>query len=164
MLNMIVAYDTNRAIGADGDLPWGRQLPADMAHFRRLTLRSTVIMGRKTFESIGRPLPERNNIVLSRKQEHQDDRVAWVASLALALVQRSPETPTFVIGGNELYRQALPMTDKVYATEVHHVFAGTDTFFPELDMTMWHETERTDRPMDDKNKYNHSFVIYERKK
>lgn len=163
MLNIIVAYDDNRAIGVDGDLPWGRSLPADLAHFSRLTRHSTVIMGRKTFESIGRPLPERNNIVISRSEEPLDERVTQVASLALALTYQSPDTPTFVIGGGEIYRQALSMTARIHATEVHHRFASTDVFFPELDTTLWHETERTDHQADNNNRYDHTFVMYERK-
>ena len=160
---IIVAYDTNRAIGRGGDLPWGRSLPADLAHFKRLTKGGDVIMGRKTFESIGRrPLPERENIVISSRPTGVKGVLTAVnLSSALALSRY----PTFIIGGARVYGDALnaPEIDTIYATEVDATFSGADTFFPELDMTVWEETDRVHRPADEANVYALDFVIYRRK-
>jgi dihydrofolate reductase len=160
---IIVAYDTNRAIGRGGDLPWGRSLPADLAHFKRLTKGGDVIMGRKTFESIGRrPLPERENIVISSRPTGVKGVLTAVnLSSALALSRY----PTFIIGGAQVYSDALnaPEIDTIYTTEVEATFSGADTFFPELDMTVWEETDRVHRPADEANVYALDFVIYRRK-
>ncbi len=160
---IIVAYDTNRAIGRGGDLPWGRSLPADLAHFKRLTRGSDIIMGRKTFESIGsHPLPERENIVISSRPTGVKGVLTAVnLPSALALSRY----PTFIIGGAQVYGDALgmPEIDTIYATEVDATFSGTDTFFPELDMTVWEETDRVHRPADEANVYALDFVIYRRK-
>lgn len=160
---IIVAYDTNRAIGRGGDLPWGRSLPADLAHFKRLTRGGDVIMGRKTFESIGRrPLPERENIVISSRPTGIKGVLTAVnLESALALSRY----PTFIIGGAQVYGDALgvPEINTIYATEVDATFSGTDTFFPELDMTVWEETDRVHRPADDDNAYAFDFVTYRRK-
>ena len=160
---IIVAYDTNRAIGRGGDLPWGRSLPADLAHFKRLPKGGDVIMGRKTFESIGRrPLPERENIVISSRPTGVKGVLTAVnLSSALALSRY----PTFIIGGAQVYSDALnaPEIDTIYTTEVEATFSGADTFFPELDMTVWEETDRVHRPADEANVYALDFVIYRRK-
>ena len=160
---IIVAYDTNRAIGRGGDLPWGRSLPADLAHFKRLTRGGDIIMGRKTFESIGRrPLPERENIVISSRPTGVKGVLTAVnLSSALALSRY----PTFIIGGARVYGDALgaPEIDTIYATEVEAAFSDADTFFPELDMTVWEETDRVHRPADEANVYALDFVIYRRK-
>ena len=160
---IIVAYDTNRAIGRGGDLPWGRSLPADLAHFKRLTRGGDVIMGRKTFESIGRrPLPERENIVISSRPTGVKGVLTAVnLSSALALSRY----PTFIIGGAQVYGDALgvPEIDTIYATEVDATSPDADTFFPELDMTVWEETDRVHRPADEANVYTLDFVIYRRK-
>lgn len=160
---IIVAYDTNRAIGRGGDLPWGRSLPADLAHFKRLTRGGDIIMGRKTFESIGsRPLPDRENIVISSRPTGIKGVLTAVnLESALALARYK----TFIIGGAQVYGDALgmPEIDTIYATEVEATFSDTDTFFPELDMTVWEETDRVHRPADEANVYALDFVIYRRK-
>ena len=160
---IIVAYDKNRAIGRHGDLPWGRSLPADLAQFKNLTKGGNVIMGRKTFESIGRrPLPERENIVISSRPTGVKGVLTAVnLSSALALSRY----PTFIIGGAQVYGDALgvPEIDTIYATEVDATFPDADTFFPELDMTVWEETDRVHRPADEANVYALDFVIYRRK-
>lgn len=160
---IIVAYDTNRAIGRHGDLPWKRSLPADLAHFKKLTKGGNVVMGRKTFESIGsHPLPERENIVISSRPTGVKGVLTAVnLSSALALSRY----PTFIIGGAQVYGDALnaPEIDTIYATEVDATFSGADTFFPELDMTVWEETDRVHRPADDDNAYAFDFVTYRRK-
>lgn len=160
---IIVAYDKNRAIGRGGDLPWGRSLPADLAQFKRLTRGSDIIMGRKTFESIGsRPLPERENIVISSRPTGIKGVLTAVnLESALALARYK----TFIIGGAQVYSDALnaPEIDTIYATEVDAAFSDADTFFPELDMTIWQEVSRTHHPADEANAYAFDFVIYQRK-
>lgn len=157
---MVVAYDQQRAIGADGDLPWGRSLPADLAHFKRLTMHSSVIMGRRTFESIGsRPLPERENIVISRTPTGVEGVLtALSVSSALALARY----PVFFIGGAQVYGEALEHVEVIYATEVQHTFDRADTHFPALDPTIWHETNREHHPPDDHNKYPFDIVTYKK--
>lgn len=159
---IIVAYDKNRAIGRGGDLPWGRSLPADLANFKRLTKGSDVIMGRKTFESIGcRPLPDRENIVISSWPTGvKGVLTAMNLPSALALSRY----PVFIIGGAQVYGDALkmPEIDTIYATEVDAAFPDADTFFPELDMSVWREISRVHHPADTENKYNFDFVIYRR--
>ncbi len=160
---IIVAYDTNRAIGRGGDLPWGRSLPADLAHFKRLTRGGDIVMGRKTFESIGsHPLPERENIVISSRPTGIKGVLTAVnLESALALARYK----TFIIGGAQVYSDALnaPEIDTIYATEVDAAFSDTDTFFPELDMTIWQEISHTHHPADEANAYAFDFVIYQRK-
>ena len=160
---IIVAYDTNRAIGRGGDLPWGRNLPADLAHFKRLTRGGDIIMGRKTFESISsRPLPERENIVISSRPTGIKGVLTAVnLSSALALSRY----PTFIIGGAQVYSDALnaPEIDTIYATEVEATFSDTDTFFPEIDMNIWKEVDRVHHTADSENSYDFDFVIYKRR-
>ena len=160
---IIVAYDKNRAIGRHGDLPWGRSLPTDLAHFKRLTKSGDVIMGRKTFESIGsRPLPDRENIVISSRPTGVKGVLTAVnLESALALARYK----TFIIGGARVYDDALntPEIDTIYATEVDATFSDADTFFPELDMTVWEEMSRAHHPADDDNAYAFDFVIYQQK-
>lgn len=159
---IVVAYDTNRAIGRGGDLPWGRSLPADLANFKRLTKGGDVIMGRKTFESIGsRPLPERENIVISSRPTGVKGVLTAVnLESALALARYK----TFIIGGARVYDDALntPEIDTIYATEIDASFPDADTFFPELDMAVWQETSRVHHPADAENKYDFDFVTYQR--
>lgn len=155
----MVAYDKNRGIGADGDLPWGRSLPADLANFKRLTTGGSIIMGRKTFESIGsRPLPNRENIVLSRTPTGiKGVLTALSLDAALALARY----PVFVIGGGQVYAEALGRTDVIYATEVEADFPEADVFFPELDDS-WQAVTRTHHPADGKNTYAFDLVEYRR--
>lgn len=159
---IIVAYGTDRAIGLNGDLPWKRDLPADLARFKRLTTGGDVIMGRKTFESIGsRPLPDRENIVISSRPTGVKGVLTAVNfSSALALCRYD----TFVIGGARIYEEALnsPEITTIYATEVQAKFPEADTFFPELHPDDWQEVARERYPADDKNAYDFDFVEYRR--
>ena len=160
MTNVLVAYDEQRAIGAHNDLPWGRNLPGDLAMFKRLTLGTSVIMGRKTFESIGRPLPQRENIIVTRNPAFDIEGALCVNSLAAAIAAASHEV--FVIGGSQIFREALPVTDVIYATEVKASFADTDTFFPELD-DQWAEASREHAyKQPGKDAYDYDFVKYVR--
>ena len=158
-LELIVAYDQNRAIGRDGNLPWEKNLPDDLKHFRKLTVGKSVIMGRKTFESIGRALPERQNIVITSRNLKLDGIViAHSLAEALNLAENSP----VIIGGATVYKQALSKAKTIYATEVHHRFASADAFFPTLDEN-WTQTSKETHAVDARNLYAYDFVTYERK-
>ena len=156
---IVVAYDQNYAIGAHGDLPWGRKLPADLTQFTKITTGCSIIMGRKTFESIGsRPLPDRENIVISRTPTGVST-VLTAINLASALALS--RYPVCIIGGGQIYQEALDIATLVYATEVHHTFSKTDTFFPKLNSS-WHEISRIHHPKDEMNVYPFDFVTYQR--
>lgn len=153
---MVVAYDTNRAIGADGDIPWIGKLPADMRHFRELTTGTTVIMGRKTYDSIGKPLPNRTNIVVT-KQDVSIDGVIVVHSIDEAY-EKADTDKVSIIGGAQIYDLTLDTADTVYATEIKTVSNG-DVFFPVLS-NEWVETAREDYQADETNLFDYSFVTY----
>ncbi len=161
MKAIVVAVDKNRGIGAANDLLWQRDLPADLAHFKKLTTGKTVIMGRNTFESIGRPLPDRQNIVVSRSEPTGVKGVLTAYSLeaAYALAQYDIR----VIGGGQIYEQAINDMDVLYVTEVAASFPQATIFFPEIDKTIWYEASREHHEADEKNKYAFDFVKYERK-
>lgn len=159
MKSIIVAFDENHGIGAENDLLWQRDLPADLAHFREKTTGGTVIMGRKTFQSIGRPLPNRQNIVVSRSGMPAVEGVQVVSSLEEAY--EAAEHEIFVIGGGSIYAQALADMDRVYASEVKAAFPQATVFFPPLG-SAWHEVERVSRRADEKNRYDVDFVVYDR--
>ena len=159
---IITAYGRDRAIGQDGDLPWGRSLPADLANFKRLTSGGCVIMGRKTFESIGRrPLPNRENIVISSTPTGVP-KVLTALNLPSALALARYDT--FIIGGAQVYADALqhPDVTALYATEVDADFPQADTFFPPLDIDQWQEISRQHHPADEHNAYTFDFVEYRR--
>ena len=137
---LVVAVADNGVIGVDGDLPW--RLPPDMAHFRRTTLGHVVVMGRKTFESMRRPLVDRTNVVVTRQADWSADGVLTAGSLDEALTLASSyDGDVMVIGGGEIYAQALDLADAVVLTEVHLSPEG-DAHFPALDPAVWHETAR----------------------
>ncbi len=157
-LSLIVAVAKNRVIGNKNEMPW--HLPADFAYFKKITTGHPIIMGRKTFESIGRPLPDRRNIVVSRNPVFRADGVEVVASLELA-INACHREDAFVIGGATLYAEALPRVDRVYLTEVDAAPDG-DTLFPVLDKNQWREIERERREADEKNIHAMEFVVLER--
>ena len=153
-----MAYDKQRGIGAAGDLLWLRDLPADLAHFKQLTMGGSIVMGRKTYESIGRALPGRENIVVSHGPIDATDVIA-VTSLAAAY--EAAHGNIFIIGGGQIYDQALGDADIVYATEVQQTFPQATVFFPALDDS-WQERAREPHVADDRNKYDYDFVTYAR--
>jgi dihydrofolate reductase len=158
VISIIVAHSSNRVIGQDGDLPW--HLPADLKRFRELTTGSTVIMGRKTFESLPpeyRPLPNRRNIVLSSDPDYAADGAEVLPSLASALEQCGPDC--FVIGGGATYLQALEHSTRVYATEIDGPYQG-DTFFPVLSKREWRCVEGSEAISE--NGHSFTFKVYER--
>ena len=156
MIALVVAMAENRVIGKENKLIW--HLPADLKFFKNLTTGHPIIMGRKTFESIGKPLPNRTNIVITRQADFTAEgcMVAHSLTEALMLAQQL-DSDIFVIGGAEIYKQAMFLADTIYLTEVHHTFEG-DTFFPEIDSVLWQETSREEHKADEKNPYDYAFV------
>ena len=162
---MILAMDENRVIGKDNKLPW--HLPAELAYFKRVTMGHPIIMGRKTHESIGRPLPGRVNIVMTRDQEYEAEGVVIVhsveetMSLLPGIMQTSQSAEAFVIGGAEVIRLFWPFADKLYITKIHYAFEG-DTFFPEISEAEWKLVVKEKGITDEKNPYQYDYLIYER--
>jgi dihydrofolate reductase len=159
MLSIIVAIAKNNAIGKDNQLLW--HISEDLKYFRQVTSGHTVIMGRKTFESIGKPLPNRKNIVVSRTLAPQEG-VTVAASVADALQLTANETEVFVIGGGAIYRETFPLAQKLYVTQVHEDYEG-DTFFPTINAAEWQEVARTDFARGAQFPHAFSFLVYARK-
>lgn len=152
----------NRVIGIDNSLPW--KLPSDMKWFRQHTLGKPIVMGRKTFESFGgRTLPDRPNIIITRDSNYQVEGAIVTHSIDEALQAAGDVDEVMIIGGASFYEQMLPRADRMYLTFVHADVKG-DAWFPEYNEDEWQETERVEVKADDKNAFDHSFVIYERKK
>ena len=159
-LSIVVAMDSNRLIGKDNGLPW--HLPADLAFFKKLTTGNTILMGRKTFDSIGRPLPNRRNIVITRNADIEITDCEVVNSIEKALLLAQSETEVMVIGGAKLYQQILPIADRLYITQVEGEFDG-DTYFPHYDEDDWLEVSCESHQPDEKNKHAYHFIILKRK-
>lgn len=130
MISLIVAHDKNRVIGYENKMPW--HLPGDLQYFKEMTMGKPVIMGRKTFESIGRPLPGRRNIVITRNKSYKANGIEVVSSLDEALQLTKEDVEVMVIGGEQIFRLALPLADRLYITEIDEEFKG-DTYFPEYE-------------------------------
>lgn len=158
-LSLIVAMDCNRLIGVNNQLPW--HLPADLAFFKRVTLGKPVLMGRKTHQSIGRPLPGRRNIVISRNPDFRAEGCETAAGLDAALELVANAEEAMLIGGANLYAQALPRVEQMYITRIHHAFSG-DAWFPEFDEADWRIEFRKDFEAGHKYEYNFSFIKYVR--
>jgi len=157
-ITAVVAIASNYAIGKDNQLLW--HLPKDLKHFKDITAGGTVIMGRKTFDSVGKPLPKRRNIVITRKPiSIEGCEVVDSVDAALALCKTEKEV--FIVGGAEIYRQTMPLVNRIYLTIVHHSF-DADTFFPEIDYKEWKELEREDHETDEKHQFSYSFITLER--
>jgi dihydrofolate reductase len=157
--SILVAVSENGVIGKDNNLVW--HLPVDLKFFKEKTSGHHIIMGRKTHESVGRPLPNRVNIVISRSADYKADGCIVVQSLKEAIDTVVDDSEAFICGGAEIYKQALDVADRMYLTRVHNEFEG-DTFFPEFDTKVWIEKERVRVDPDEKNKYSCSFITYER--
>ena len=156
-ISLIAAISPERVIGNENQLPW--QLPADLQYFRKMTLVKPVVMGRKTFESIGRALPGRRNIVVSRNKAFQAPNCEVFTTIDQALAIDSEEI--MVIGGGRIYAAVLPKATRMYLTFVHQEFAG-DTFFPAWDKDEWQEVSREDHTADEDNSVAYSFVVLSR--
>ncbi len=157
---IIVAIADNNAIGKDNALLW--HISEDLKFFKRTTMGCPVIMGRKTFESIGRPLPKRTNIVVSRSGYDAPEGVVVVTSLedAFAAVQSSDVERAFVIGGGQIYAQAMSLADRLIVTHVHTVIEDADTFFPDVDPSVWSVADRSELQIDSETGYTFEFVEY----
>lgn len=139
-LNLMVAYDRNQIIGSEGSLPW--HYPEDLKHFKRTTMGHAIIHGRKSYEDFGKPLPGRRNIIVTRQADYVAEGCEVVNSLEAAItLARESDPEPFVLGGAEIYRQALPLVTRMYLTEIDAEHAG-DTRFPDFDRSQWRETER----------------------
>jgi dihydrofolate reductase len=158
-ISIIVAYAANRVIGRDGKMPW--HLSEDLKRFRRLTMGHHIVMGRKTWESIGRLLPGRSHIIVSRKSGYDVPGAKVVDSLEAAIAAARDDSEIFVIGGGELYALVLPIADRIYATEIARKYEG-DTYFPELEEGKWRETVRETHE-DAASALRYSFVTMERR-
>jgi dihydrofolate reductase len=158
LISLIVAMGLNRVIGIDNRLPW--RLPAEMRYFRETTMGKPIIMGRKTHESIGRALPGRQNIVLTRNRTYESDGCMIVHSVQEALIVAEGRE-VMVIGGAQLYKLFLPLADRIYLTLVETEFEG-DSFFPKIESRDWREISKETYEPDKKNQYKYSIVLYER--
>ena len=160
LISLIVAMAQNGVIGRDNSLPW--RLPEDLKRFRSFTLGKPILMGRKTFESIGRPLPERTNLVLTRDRRWYAHGVIVVHSVAEAVSQAAASEELVAIGGAEIYRLLLPLARRMYLTHVHADVPG-DITFPEFDPTQWADIDCSSQPADEEHAYPLTFVTLERR-
>jgi len=158
-LTLIAAMAENRVIGKNNDLVW--HLPDDLKHFKELTKGHHIIMGRKTFESMGKPLPHRTNIVVTSKEDYKAEGCIVVHNLRDAIQKAENDSQPFIIGGGKIYKQALEYGDTMELTEIDAEVDG-DTYFPEFDRKFWKEVSREHHPKDDKHDYAFDFVRYER--
>ena len=157
-VSSIVAISENHVIGKDNKLLW--YLPNDLKHFKEITSGHTIIMGRKTFDSVGKPLPKRRNIIITR-QDIAIEGCEVVKSIEAALELCKDEKEVFIVGGAEIYKQSMKFTDRIYLTIVHQNFEG-DSFFPEINKEEWNEVSREDFEPDEKNLIPYSFITFER--
>lgn len=162
IISLIAAVDRNLGIGKDNRLPW--HLAEDLKRFKSLTMGHHLIMGRRTFESIGRPLPGRVSIILSRRPEYTLEGVLMARSLAdaLRIARESGETEVFILGGGDVFAQAMPLASRIYLTRVD-VEVDVDTYFPPVNSEDWDERFVSRHPADQKNEYPHAFYILEKK-
>ncbi len=161
MISIIAAIGKNNELGKKNQLLWN--LPTDMKHFKETTTGHTVIMGQKTYESIGKALPNRRNIVLTREKDFKAEGVEISDSLekTIASFQDSDEE-VFIIGGGQIYKQSFDLADKLYITHVDMTDEDADTFFPEIIPIVWNEVSHEEHKKDDKNPYNYTFSVYEK--
>ena len=158
----IVAASKNHAIGNEGDIPW--HLPADLKYFKRTTMGFPIIMGRKSFEAIGQPLPKRTNIIITRDPYYAVSNALVCHSLveALELAANTESEVAFIIGGGEIYRLAWDFVDRIYFTEVDIEVPEADTFFPEIDEDQWKLVSEEHHEPDEKNELSYTFKVYDR--
>ncbi|MCA1054549.1 dihydrofolate reductase [Rossellomorea aquimaris] len=161
MISFIVAMDKNSAIGKNNELPW--HLPADLAFFKKVTMGSPIVMGRKTHESIGKALPGRENIVITRDKQYEAEGCTIIHSIEeITAVAPNVQDEVFVIGGAEIFKEAFPHADRLYLTLIEDEFDG-DTFFPPFNRDEWDVISREKGPKDEKNPYDYYFMILDRK-
>jgi dihydrofolate reductase len=162
VLKILVAFDENRVIGKNNTLIW--HLPADLKRFKTLTTGHVIIMGRKTFESIGKPLPNRTTIVISRQADLKIDGAIITHSVEEAILKAKSITreDIFIVGGAEIYALSLALADQILVTQLHDIFDG-DAYFPEIPSESWEVTENERGITDEKNAYQYSYITYSRK-
>ena len=164
MISLIAAIGKNNELGKDNSLVWN--MPADMQYFRNKTKGHTVIMGRKTFESIGRPMPNRKNIIITRDKDYKAEGIEVVHSLEEALSRArttlAQDEKIFIIGGAEIYRQAMSFADKLYITHIDAEDKDADTFFPEIIPIVWNEISHEEHKKDKNNPFDYTFSVYEK--
>ncbi|MDP1774438.1 MAG: dihydrofolate reductase [Methylobacter sp.] len=160
-ISLIVAMASNRAIGLNNQMPW--HLSADLKKFKKITMGAPILMGRKTYESIGRPLPGRTNIIISRNPSYSQPGCLVFNDIDQALASCADAKEVFVIGGSDFYQAMLPVADTLYLTLIHQEFPG-DTFFPEIDAEQWIEVEREDIQDDPDVAFSYSFLKLEKRK
>jgi len=158
----LVAFDENRVIGKNNALIW--HIPADLKRFKALTTGHVIIMGRKTFESIGRPLPNRTTVVISRQQDLKIEGVILAHSVEEAILKAKSisRDDIFIVGGAEIYQLSLPLADQILVTQLHDIFEG-DAFFPEISPAIWEVAEQERGVTDEQNAYQFSYITYARK-
>lgn len=163
MITIIAAIANNNALGKDNDLIW--HLPADLKRFKKVTSGHHILMGRNTFESIGRPLPNRTTVVITRNKNYKAKGCIVVDSIEKAIEVARSDEHIYIIGGAQVYKQAMTsnLVDKLDITQVHHSF-DADVYFPEIDAEIWKENSREDFSADEKNKYKYSFISYKKRK
>lgn len=162
MISLIWAMDENRVIGRNNKLPW--HLPEDLKFFKRVTMGHPIAMGRKTYESIGKPLPGRENIIITRDSHYKKEGCTVLHSIdELREYADEKDTEVFVIGGAEIFKDILPFADRLYLTKIYHAFEG-DTYFPIFDTGQWELESREPGTRNDKNPYDYEYLIYKRKK
>ena len=159
-VSLIVAFSENGVIGFEGDMPW--KLSADLKRFKRLTMGHPMIMGRNTYESIGRLLPGRTTIILTRNDQYQVPGALLAKNLEHAMEFASADQEIFVVGGGQVYQHALPLAERIYATRIHVALQG-DTYFPDMNWEQWELVESTAHAADEKNQYPFTFENYVRK-
>ena len=159
MISIVVAMTENNVIGLDGGMPW--HMSNDLRRFKKITMGHHILMGRRTYESIGRPLPGRTSVVISRTAEYGDPQVKVARSLDEAFEIASADDETFVTGGAEIFRLAIPHADRLYLTRIHCSLEG-DTFFPTIAWDDWRLKESESYTADERNQYDFSFETYER--
>lgn len=159
MISFIAAMDENRVIGKNNGMPW--HLPADLKHFKKVTNGHPIIMGRKTYESIGRPLPGRTNIILTRDREYKAEGCKVIHSVSELDAYHKDAAEVFVIGGAAIFEQTFPLADRMYLTIIHETFSG-DTYFPEWDEKEWVVTSEEKGTVDEKNQLEHTYITLDR--
>ena len=158
-ISIVVAMASNRVIGLNNTMPW--HLSADLQNFKKITMGKPILMGRRTFESIGRPLPGRKNIIVSRNKDYKQQGCLVYNSIDEALENCRDEEEIMIVGGACFYETMLPVADRIYLTQIHKHFEG-DTFFPEFDSSLWREIERMDFNDDQNVAFDYSFITLEK--
>ena len=159
IVSLIVAMSENGVIGRDGDMPW--HLSDDLRRFKRITMGHHLVMGRKTFDSIGRLLPGRTTIIMTRNSDYQVAGALIAADLSAALALAAGDDEVFIVGGGEIYRTALPAVQRIYLTRVHTTVDG-DTTFPQVNWDDWQLVSSESHTCDDRNDYDYTFQVYDR--